>query len=213
MAKYKSQYFDDVNITTAALGAFLTAAGWQYTVNGDVTTIALSEKVSFVITKATSGYNNFSFAVVIDGVTTNIRTVKRHMTLVSCKSDNMAMLQAVGGNDAEYACMLWEKIGADEYCGYAGQVDTRSTYFPIEEFNLTNLDNSTTYKHGAILNYAAESGSIDYCDNDALFLSGVKAINDPNFKACSTMTANTVITVQGSNCFVIGAHSLFEYDN
>ena len=42
-------------------------------------------------------------------------------------------------------------------------------------------------------------------------VAGVMCKKYPNFKACSTMTANTVITVQGQNCFVIGAHTFFEY--
>ena len=211
MAKYKSQYFDNANITTAALGAFLTAAGWEYTVEGDVTTIALSTKVSLVITKGVSGYNNYTFAMVVNGTSTTIYTISKNMTLVSCKSDTLAFLQAYGGYDGKRAAFIWEKIGSQEVCGY--EADNQTNYIPINSINLTDVDNSTVYTHGALLNYAAQSGSIDYCDNDALFLSGVKSVNDPNFKACSTMTANTVITVQGQNCFVIGAHSLFEYDS
>ena len=211
MAKYKSQYFDDANITTAGLGAFLTAAGFEFTVEGDVTTIALSENVSLVISKGTVGYNQFTFTAVVNGVSAALRTISRYMTLVSCKSANMAFLEAYAGYDGGRAVFLWEKVGSKEFCGYGG--DNGSSYNPIEDISLSDIDDSTVYTHGALLNYAAESGSIDYCDNDALFLSGVKALNDPNFKACSTMTANTVITVQGSNHFVIGAHSLFEYDN
>ena len=209
MGKYKSQYFDDANITTAALGAFLTAAGYEFTVAGEVTTIALSAKVSLVITKDTAGYNRFTFAKVINGVSTTLWTIARYMTLVSCKSANMAFLEAYAGYDGGRAVFLWEKIGSQELCGTAN--DNQSSYIPIDGISLIDVDEETIYTHGALLNYAAASGSIDYCDNDALFLSGVKALNDPNFKACSTMTANTVITVQGQNCFVIGAHTFFEY--
>lgn len=212
MAKYKSQYFDDANITTAALGAFLTAAGWEFTVEGDVTTIALSNKVSLVITKSTAGYNNFKFDAVVNGVTTTIRTVSRYFNMVSCKSANAAFLECYGDNNGNCLAFLWEKTGSQELCGYTGN-NAGAVYIPITDINLTDVDTSEVYNHGSLLNYAAQSGSIDYCDNDALFLSGVKTLNDPNFKACSTMTANTVITVQGSNHFVIGAHSLFEYDN
>lgn len=208
MGKYKSQFFDDANITTAALGAFLTAAGYEFTVAGDVTTIVLSAKVSLVITKDTAGYNRFIFAKVINGVSTTIRTISRYMTLVSCKSANMAFLEAYAGYNGR-AVFLWEKVGSQELCGTAN--DNQSSYIPIDDISLTDVDEETIYTHGALLNYAAASGSIDYCDNDALFLSGVKTLNDPNFKACSTMTANTVITVQGQNCFVIGAHTFFEY--
>ena len=211
MAIYKAQYLDNANITTAALGAFLTAAGWQYTVNGDVTTIALSENVSLVITKGVAGYNNFTFAQVVDGVTTTIKTIARYMTLVSCKSNNLAFLEAYGGYDGYRMAFAYEKINNQELCGYV--TDNQSSYIPLNSITLTDVDSSIAYTHGALLNYAAESGSIDFCNADALFLSGVKALNDPNFKACSTMTANTVITVQGKNCFVIGAHSLFEYDS
>ena len=174
-----------------------------------VTTIVLSAKVSLVITKDTVGYNRFTFAKVINGVSTTIRGISRYMTLVSCKSANMAFLEAYAGYDGARAVFLWEKIGSQELCGTAN--DNQSVYIPINSITLTDVDAGVNYTHGALLNYAAASGSIDYCDNDALFLSGVKTLNDPNFKACSTMTANTVITVQGQNCFVIGAHTFFEY--
>ncbi|MBR4683153.1 MAG: hypothetical protein IKP06_07675 [Elusimicrobiaceae bacterium] len=211
MATYKAQYFDNSNITTAALNAFLTAAGWQYTVDGDVTTIELSNKVSFRITKGLAGYNNFTFAVIINGTVTSMRTISRYMTLVACKAQNIAFLEAYGGYDGNRAAILWEKIGDQEFYGYV--TDNQSSFIPINSINLSDVDNSTVYTHAALLNYAAEAGKIDFVDNDCLFLSGVKSINDPNFKACSTMTANTVITVQGKNCFVIGSHSLVEIDD
>ena len=212
MAKYKSQYFDDANITTAGIGAFLTAAGWQFSVEGSTTTVVLSDNVSLVISNGTVGYNYWDFSIVVGGNTITTKRITRSTTLVSCKSGSMAFLEAYGGYDYLRFTFLYESIGGVDYYGY--DTTTSDNYCPISDLTLNNVSTGeTTYAHGALLNYAAESGSIDYCDNDALFLSGVKAINDPNFKACSTMTANTVITVQGSNCFVIGAHSLFEYDN
>lgn len=210
MAIYKSQYLDNANITTASLGAFLTSAGYEFTVEGDVTTIALSNKFSIVITKGTAGYNNFTFAIVVNGVNTSVRTVSRYMTLVSCKSDNMAFLQAYAGYDGYRAGILYEKINGQELYGAIG--NNQSVFMSLTDFSLTDIDSSVVYTHGALLNYAAESGSIDFANNDCLFLSGVKSLNDPNFKACSTMTANTIITVQGKNCFVASAHSIFPYD-
>ena len=189
----------------------MTAAGWDFTVSGDVITIVISSKVTLILTKGRAGYNNLTFTVVINGTSTQLRTVPRSFTMVSCKSDNVAFLQLYNGNDGNRTHFIWEKIGTKELCGYGG--DTGASYVPINNINFNDVDNSTVYNHGALLNYAAESGLIDFAANDCLFISGVKSLNDPNFKACSTMTANTVITVQGKNCFVIGAHSLFEYDS
>lgn len=212
MAKYKSQYFNNANITTAALGAFLTAAGWEFTVEGDVITIPLSEKVSFVLTKGVAGFNNVICSLVVNGTTTSFNRLSQYFNIVSCKSANFAFLEIYQSYAGGWCALVWEKIGTLELAG-GNQTNSVDSYFPINNVDLTDVDTSTVYAHGTLLNYAAQSGSIDYCDNDALFLAGVKTLNDPNLKACSTMTANTVITVQGSNHFVIGAHSLFEYDN
>ena len=211
MAKYKSQFFEQSNMTTAALGAFLTSAGWEFTTSGDTITIELSNKVSLVIARGVSGYPYFDFSAVINGVSTSAKRIYRNTTLLSCKSSGVALLEAFGGYDSLRFGFLYEKIGDRELYGIYNT--NGATYVPITDYGLTDVDTSVVYTHGALLNYTAESGTIDFANNDCLFLSGVKSINDANFKACSTMTVNTVITVQGKNCFVAAPHSFFEFDS
>lgn len=211
MAIYKRQYFDNANITTAALGTFLTDGGWEYTVSGDVTTITLSENVSFILTKGLAGYNYIDFSISINGTVSLARRCNRYFTLVSCKSDGFSFLEAYSGYDGNRACLVHEVISNEEYVGYAG--NNQSSYYNLSDISLTKISDSSIFTHGTVLGYSVPSGSIDYLDSDILFLSGVKSILDPHVKACSNMSSNNVITINGKNYFVISSHSLFAYDN
>lgn len=128
-----------------------------------------------------------------------------------CSSDTLFYIQS-RDNDGRRFGFVYEKIGSDAYFAYKGsQNSTGVGFYDITSFSFTKIgDANTTYSHGAILNYTTTLGFIDFMPEDMVFASGVKIANDPNFKACTTITANTVITVQGKNYYTVGGHSLVE---
>lgn len=149
----------------------------------------------------------------IDGVTTTIGANQTYQTygsktfIVAC-SESMFYMDLDGYSSYLYAC--YEKIEDTKLWGYLNENNSTRT---LNNITLSNLNTSAQYKHGVRLNYGTQIGYLDYT-TEALFNSGDTQIemNDPNFIACTSVTAKQVITIEGKNYYTIGPNTLVELD-
>ena len=111
-------------------------------------------------------------------------------------------------------CCLYERINGEDYIGFRGATGVNQVYYPINSFNLLNVSTSNSYVHGARLNYAKSGlNYIDYT-GEVLFSLGtpVMCADDPNFIACSTISADLVITFNGNTYYSLSTNTLVAID-
>lgn len=106
---------------------------------------------------------------------------------------------------------FYEELGDKILYGYVFSTSNNS-FKPLDIIPLTDDVSSLQYQHSPRLNYQAQTGYIDYAPQK-LFSSGlITDIEDDNFIACSTVTANQVVSFEGKNYYSIGTNTLVELD-
>lgn len=155
-----------------------------------------------------------TITATIDGVTTTIATNQTYQTygqktfIVAC-SDNFVIIDLLGySNRRFYLC--YEKINGNKYYGYANE----SNELYLSNITIKDLSNDAQYKHAVRLNYLCDIGYLDYAPEILFNNAGTqKMFDDPNFIACSTVTAKQVITFNGKNYYSLSANTLVQMDD
>ena len=146
-----------------------------------------------------------------DGTTVTGNTVAGNMTFIIGYSNNLVFINMTDGDNTGFY-LVYEKTTNFTIYTHSG-VSGTSGFNNIQSYTFTDLDSGATYSRGAILNYATQSGYINYASN-ILFYGGTttKAITDPLFVSCSTVTLGKVITFNGTNYFSVGTNTLLRMD-
>ena len=134
-------------------------------------------------------------------------------TVIVVYTDTLFFIQVSDYSNRRF-CYLYESINDEDYIGYRGANAENQGFYPINSFNLLNVATSTSYVHGARLNYTKQGlNYIDYT-SDALFSIGTSTMffEDPNFIACSTIAADLVITFNGATYYSLSTNTLVEID-
>ena len=185
--------------------SMINSLGLDYiTVSGSTVIIDSHVSLSFGI--------NAVYISIDGGSSSRISRVSENCTVVITYSNNLFSLNVVDDSSRAYA-VIYEKISDKNYYGWNGNVDSWTTYhgfYKLEEITIYDIETSGAYTHSPRLNYSCELGVIDYAD-DCLFKAGYRNISEPNFIACSTITANQIVTFEGTNYYSIGNHTLVEY--
>ena len=106
--------------------------------------------------------------------------------------------------------LIYEKTDNFTIYSYTSNATARIT--DIRSFTFTDKNTQLTYKHGAILNYNAQSGYINYAA-DVLLLSGsIRSFVDTNFITCTNINADSVITFGSQNYYAVGTNTLVMMD-
>ena len=191
----------------AGICTFINSLGLDYiTVTG--TTVVIDEHLSLSFSM------NAVYLSVDGGTSTRISRVNESCSVVITYIEKFFSLNVVDSNGRAYA-VIYEKIGESIFWGWNGNVDQWSTYhgfYSLEEITMYNLETSEAYTHTKRLNYPCPLGVLDYSEN-CIFKGGYKDLIEPNFLACSTVTANQVITFDGTNYYSIGTNVLVEIEN
>lgn len=106
-------------------------------------------------------------------------------------------------------CILYCTDGTNSYAGYISSGSSEQSYLNISNMSLQKIgDTSLTYTITPMLNYATEAGYIDIVPFAILTNGGIKVATLDYFKACSTITIASTVTVGGSNYYAIGTNVL-----
>jgi len=149
-------------------------------------------------------------ALYKDGTMITSSTVYGLSTITVAYSDTLFYIRTRDENsDGIGIFFVYEKTSA--FTIYTYNTSTASGFQDIKNYTFTDINNQNTYKHGAILNYAAQSQYINYC-GDVLLQGTLKSYGDPNFIACSTITPDNVITFGSKNYYAVGTNTLVRMD-
>lgn len=136
-------------------------------------------------------------------------------TIVACYSDTF-LLFTVESSDTNKIVFVYEVVTEDSATAhlYGNSYSAKSGNPDIHGVTLTSSESGTSYTHGKLFNYSCENvypdyyGYIDYT-NDTLFISGViSEVVDENTLSCSTVTANKIVTFEGTNYFALGTNTI-----
>lgn len=158
------------------------------------------------------GYDSWPrIYVTKDGTYITGNTVAGNMTFIIGYSDNLVYINMTD-NDNTGFYLVYEKTTNFTIYTHSGTGGTTG-FNNIQSYTFTDINSGSTYTRGAILNYAAQTGYINYATN-ILFYGGTatKAITDPLFVSCSTITLGKVITFNGTNYFSVGTNTLLRMD-
>ena len=147
-----------------------------------------------------------------DGSVITGNTVAGNMTFIIGYSNNFFYINMTDGDNTGIY-LVYEKATDFTLWTASGSSGSSGGFQNIQSYTFLDLNSAATYSRGAILNYAAQSGYINYAAN-ILFYGGTttKAITDPFFISCSTVTLGKVITFNGTNYFSVGTNTLLRMD-
>lgn len=131
-------------------------------------------------------------------------------TATFCYSDTlfyMKITNSVTVSSNKGMTVLYEIINNEPCFGFVWNNNS----VDISAITLTN-HNGLGYSHGTLLNYDTQPNVIDFMQNDAVFNSGTYVQADPNFSACTSVTLDRVITLNGSNYYTVGTHTMVPID-
>jgi len=158
------------------------------------------------------GYNSWPrIYMEKDGTVITGNTVYGNMTFIIGYSDNFFYINMTDEGDTGIY-LVYEKT--TDFTLWTSSNSSGSIGFQnIQSYTFTDLNSNVTYSRGAILNYATQPDYINYTSN-ILCYSGTttKAITDPLFVSCSTVTLGMVITFGGQNYFSVGTNTLLRMD-
>ena len=130
----------------------------------------------------------------------------RGETLTAVWSDDFIVIKSFDNYDtSDKITFIYEKISES---GYFGMINSLS----LNGVTMKNTDDGLNYNHNARLNYAAEVGKIDFT-TDMILQGGFKVFEDENFFACSTITADQVVTINGKNYYSLSPNILAMLDD
>lgn len=212
MANYKRQNLSDANAAT--LESFFSSLNCPLIsteISGGIFKITVDEIVVINMTLLNSAWLN-PITITYNGSTT--AEIGRSWFQNGCQftcicSDTLFYLQLRDSSGRRFG-FIYEKIGTESYFGYKGSGNSQSiAFYNLSDFDLIKVgESNANYKHSTILNYSVNLGSIDMLNNDILLLSGVRAAEDPNFKTTTSLTSDSMITINGLNYYVISSHTI-----
>lgn len=197
---------------TATLKAFLDSLNCSLIETELLSEYNLLITIDDIISLKYYGYGNpgAKISIIINGVETDITNIGGaygSKTIIVVCSDDFIYIDYTDRSGCLYFC--YEKINNENYYGY----NTNSGAL-LSDITLINMENNTQYKHGARLNYEYDVGYLEYAP-DILFneLGTQRKLDDPNFIACTTVTAKQVITFNGKNYYSLSANVLVQMDD
>lgn len=112
-----------------------------------------------------------------------------------------------GWSNQKGCAFFYESINDESYFGYIeGTANASITDIQLKD------SNNVIYSRPLMMNYTKEIGMIDFIDHDLLVGAGITIIDDKGFIACSTITNNSVLTINGKNYYAMGTNTLVEVE-
>lgn len=173
------------------------------TVSGD--TVTIDGRLSF--------YQESGYIINIkwDGSQIARMTCNFPHTLEVYYGDNIFYVQGTDPQSRRWVA-FYEKFDDKVLYGAIANGSSGTSRYGFDSITLTDATSGSTYTHGTMINHAVEVGSIDYIDFTGLFNNGYKKLNDPIFKACSTMTRGITVTIAGNNYYTVSEHDMLPLD-
>lgn len=129
-------------------------------------------------------------------------------TYALCVYNNNMFYWQEWDSSSRRGIFVYEKINNESFYGYDGNGTNWSTYpsfYNLDSITMNGKTSGEILNRITRLNYPAAIGYVDYA-NSCLGANGNKMYEDPNFLACSAMTAQQVITINGNNYLCLGPH-------
>lgn len=153
--------------------------------------------------------------VIYNGTTTNYSLIDWYnsATITAACGNNIFYLQF----NCEYGLgrrfvFLYELLDNTNYWGATGagtETGSGHAWYSITDIPMIEVGPEVPTTHKALLNYSAQAGYINYA-HDSLFQNDLKVKTDSNFKACTTVPSNKIVTFGGKNYYSIGPNTLLE---
>ena len=178
-------------------------------VSGTDFTLSVGNNLQFV--RGNNGKANYS----VNGTSVGLGGAGVNNQITVASSSNffyMVFRSDVNTGQIYTLIELCEVISNRQYYSYLTAND-RNVH-SISELTLTDSVNlNGMYKHGKVLDYAADTNLIDYTADILFDLSdNLSGVTDLNCISCSTVTANQVLTFNLHNYYSIGANTLVPMD-
>jgi len=153
--------------------------------------------------------NTHNVTLTYDGTTTDIGWIQNasSKTFTVSYSDNFIIID-FKDYYPRYWYYVYEKINTHTYYGHYKDHSNNI----LSEIQLTDISTGLSYQHGSRIKYSAPTGTI-YYTGDALFEGTIKAVDDPNFVSCSTITAKQVVSFREHNYYSIDPNILVPLDS
>lgn len=211
MAKAKkSIYPNSDQINTTKLKSFFDSLNCELitsvTISGNYVLIEIDE----IVTLKWNATASESIKIIYDGTESTVYGCDsvyppRGETLIAIWSNNFIIIKSKNNyDDGNRMTFIYEQVNESEYFGMTNT-------FNFNSVTIKNTDDNFSYSHKARLNYEAEIGKIDFT-TDAIMQNGIKVLEDENFIACSIITSDQVITINGVNYYSIGTNTLAQLD-
>ena len=113
-------------------------------------------------------------------------------------------------------CMFYcTHIGDNSYYTYDGSGSNQGAgFYNLTNRTLTRLSDNIGFNYKNMLNYIKPTGSIDICNTAYLFQGGQRTDTvDTDLAYSSTITVDTVYTVDGTNYYSLGTNLLLPFGN
>ena len=192
-------FFDSFN--SALISTSISGSALNVVLNNDITVTFSFSGTWFYIQVYRNSTQLFSKPMESDG------SGKMEITVVA--SDDFFCMQ-VKDRYPHYCAVVYENISSTSLYGY--QYDG-STRIPITAITLYDASNGTdTCTHGVVLNYACQTGILNFISSDILWSDTAKFATDNNLIACTTVAMDCVITFNGANYYSLGTNTLIPMD-
>ena len=136
------------------------------------------------------------------------------LRITICYSNTLFYIQLQDANSRR-GIIYYEKLVGNSFYGYRGSQNSQNIdFYDIAGLsNITEIETSNIYTYSRVINLAAPVDSIFYLNSDVLFIGTQKGYENPNFRACSTVVCDQVITFEGKNYYSLGTNTLIPIDN
>ncbi len=193
-------FFDSFN--SALISATISGSALHVVLNDDITVIFTNfSSTWFYIQVYRNSTQLFSKPMESDS------SGMLEITVVA--SDDFFCMQ-VKDRFPHYCAVVYENIANTSLYGY--QYDG-SARIPITAITLYDASNGTdTCIHGTVLNYACQTGVLNFISSDILWSGNAKFAADDNLVACTTVSIDSVITFNGANYYSLGTNTLIPMD-
>ena len=141
-------------------------------------------------------------------------------TIVACYSD-VFLFFTVESSDTNKIVFVYEIVTEDNATAhlYGHSYSAKSGNPDIHGVTLTSSESEATYTHGKLLNYSCENvypdyyGYIDYANDYLVSSSVITEVVDENTLTCSIVTANKIVTFEGTNYFALGTNTIIPIED
>lgn len=165
------------------------------------------------ITITSYGYGNPGAHLSIEIGGAEVANITTHgaygsKTFIICCSEKFVFIKSRSASYGDPIYFAYEKIGDRKLWGYSTTSGAN-----ISGVTLNDIDSALQYKHGARLNYACEIDRLDYAADVLFDSSNIKAFEDPNFVATTTVTVDEIVTFDSKNHFAVSPNVLAPLDS